>query len=194
MRGAGGAEHGAVRYKELSLAGVTLWELCFTIAIVGVVVGIGAPSFQRFALDARLIADVNAFVSAVQLARSEAAKRGRSVVVCKTADLVACGDSEIDYDAGWMVFVNEDDLDPPTRAVSEPLLLAYAPTAEGTIVSNRRFYEFRAYRRRSTNGTVTFCDARGTAAARAVIVSYTGRPRVAVVGPGDRPLTCARLP
>jgi type IV fimbrial biogenesis protein FimT len=174
--------------------GATLWELCVTIAILGIVVGIGAPSFRHFALDARLTADINAFVGAIQLARSEAAKRGRSVVVCKTADRVACGGNEIDYEAGWMVFVNEDDLAPPARAANEPLLLAYAPTVEGTITSNRAFYEFRAFRRRSTNGTVTFCDPRGAAAARAVIVSYTGRPRVAAVGPGDRPLLCARLP
>lgn len=162
-----------------------------TVTLVGIIVGIGAPSFQRFALDARLIADVNAFVSAVQLARSEAAKRGRSVIVCKTADRVACGGDEIEFDAGWMVFVNADDRYPPTRAANEPLLLAHTPAIEGSIVSNRPFYEFRAYRRRSTNGTVTFCDARGPAAARAVIVSYTGRPRAATVDPDDRPLICA---
>jgi hypothetical protein len=40
------------------------------------------------------------------------------------------------------------------------------------------------------NGTVTFCDTRGPAAARAVIISYTGRPRVSDRGPGRRPLVC----
>jgi type IV fimbrial biogenesis protein FimT len=146
---------------------------------------------RSFALDARRTADVNAFVGAVQLARSEAAKRGRSVIVCKTADRVACGGDEIEFDAGWMVFVNVDDAYPPRRTGSEPLLFAYSPRIEGTIMSNRPYYEFRAYRRRSTNGTVTFCDARGAPDARAVIVSYTGRPRTSALGPGNRPLTCA---
>jgi type IV fimbrial biogenesis protein FimT len=159
--------------------------------LVGIIVGIGAPGLNNFVLDARLVADINAFVGAVQLARSEAAKRGRSVIVCKTADSVACGAADIDFDAGWMVFVNLDDVTPPTRAASEPLILAHSPSSLGTIVSNRPFYEFRAYRRRSTNGTVTFCDARGPSAARAVIISYTGRPRVAALGPGNRPLICA---
>jgi type IV fimbrial biogenesis protein FimT len=159
--------------------------------LVGIVVGIGAPTLQHFTLDARLVADVNAFVGAVQLARSEAAKRGRSVIVCKTVDRVSCGGDEIDFDTGWMVFANVDDVFPPTRAANEPLIYAHIPASAGTIVSNRPFYEFRAYRRRSTNGTVTFCDARGPAAARAVIISYTGRPRVAALGPGNRPLTCA---
>jgi type IV fimbrial biogenesis protein FimT len=177
--------------KEGNVAGVTLWELCVTIMLVGIVVGIGAPSLHRFVLDARLVADVNAFVGAVQLARSEAAKRGRSVIVCKTLDHVSCGGDDIDFDAGWMVFVNTDDMSPPTRAANEPLIFAHSPASVGTIVSNRPFYEFRAYRRRSTNGTVTFCDARGPPAARAVIISYTGRPRVAALGPGNRPLICA---
>jgi type IV fimbrial biogenesis protein FimT len=173
---------------------MTLWELMLALAIAAIVIGLGVPNLQRFALDSRLTADINAFVAAIQLARSEAAKRGRSVVLCKTVDRVRCGGADIRYDAGWMVFVNDDDLSPPARSATEPLLLAYAPTIAGSIVSNRPLYEFRAYRRRSTNGTVTFCDARGARAARAVIVSYTGRPRVAAEGPGNEPLTCAALP
>ena len=165
-----------------------------TLTIAAVALGLGVPGFERFARDARLTADVNAFVSAVQLARGEAAKRGRSVIVCKTANRVSCAGAEIRYDAGWMVFVNDDDRWPPARSAAEPLLLAYVPVIDGTIDSNRPLYEFRAYRRRSTNGTVTFCDARGPAAARAVIVSYTGRPRVARLGPAGRALLCAGLP
>jgi type IV fimbrial biogenesis protein FimT len=176
------------------LAGFSLWELIFAVALAAVVLGLGIPSLQRFVLDSRLTADVNAFVAAVQLARSEAAKRARSVIVCKTTDHASCGGDEIRYDAGWMVFVNEDDRWPPTRSAAEPLLRVHVPVIDGSIVSNRPLYEFRAYRRRSTNGTVTFCDARGPAAARAVIISYTGRPRVAAVGPGDRELSCAGLP
>jgi len=60
----------------------------------------------------------------------------------------------------------------------------------GTVTSNRPYYEFRP-RRRSTNGTTVFCDRRGSAAAKAVIVSYTGRPRVDRVDADGRPLRCA---
>lgn len=175
-------------------AGTTLWELLWTLVIAGVVIGLSAPTFRQVALDARLVADVNAFVGAVQLARSEASKRGRSVVLCKTADQKICGGKELRYDAGWMVFVNEDDSSPPQRSPAEPLLYAHSPETQGLIVSNRAYYEFRAFRRRSTNGTVTFCDVRAESAARAVIVSYTGRPRVSGTGPGNRPLVCAQSP
>lgn len=175
-------------------AGTTLWELLLTLVLAGLVLGLAAPGFRQFVLDARLTADVDAFVGAIQLARSEAAKRGRSVVLCKTADARICAGAERGYDAGWMVFVNEDDLSPPRRSPTEPLLYIHEPESRGTIVSNRAYFEFRAFRRRSTNGTVTFCDVRAESAARAVIVSYTGRPRVSRSGPGNRPLVCAGLP
>jgi type IV fimbrial biogenesis protein FimT len=172
----------------------TLWELVWTLAIVGVTAAWGIPSFREFLLDAERTADINAFVTAVQLARSEAAKLGRPIVLCKTPDRRRCADDELRFDAGWMVFVNVDDVRPPQRTAAEPLLYAHEPRSRGPITANRRLFEFRAFGWRSTNGTVTFCDARGSAAARAVIVSYTGRPRVAAIGPGGRTLICPDLP
>ena len=91
-----------------------------------------------------------------------------------------------------MVYVNLDDDYPPQRSATEPLLYVHDPELAGTVISNRPYYEFRPGRR-STNGTTVFCDRRGAAAARAVIVSYTGRPRVDRVDANGRPLRCAGL-
>jgi type IV fimbrial biogenesis protein FimT len=172
--------------------GFTLWELVWTLGIAGLLLGVGVPAFTGVVLDARRTADVNAFVLAVQLARSEAAKRGRTVIVCLTPDRQRCGGGDLASDTGFMTYVNLDDANPPARSPDEPLLYAHAPELRGTIVSNRPFYEFRPGRR-STNGTVVFCDRRGAAAARAVIVSFTGRPRVDTRDGDGRPLQCARL-
>lgn len=169
--------------------GFTLWELICTLGIAGVTLGAGVPAFRTFLLDARLTADVNAWVLGVQLARSEAFKRGRSVVLCTTDDTLRCGGG-VAADAGWMVFVNLDDEYPLRRSPSEPLIFVHDLEIAGTVSSNRDYYEFRVGKR-STNGTAVFCDARGAAAARAVIVSYTGRPRVATRDAEGRPLRCA---
>lgn len=177
--------------------GFTLWELICALAVAGIAFAIGVPGLRTFALDSRRTANVNAFVVAVQLARSESFKRGRPVIVCKTSDGVRCAGDEVRYDAGWMVFVNEDDVHPPSRGADEPLLFRHVPRSAGggaagiRIASNRAVFEFRPFRLRSTNGTVTFCDERGARAARAVIVSYTGRPRTSDRAPGGRPLICA---
>jgi type IV fimbrial biogenesis protein FimT len=172
--------------------GFTLWELLCTLGIAAIVLGGGVPAFQFFLLDARLTADVNGWVLALQLARSEAAKRGRPVMVCMTIDTRLC-DGAAAASGGWMVYVNLDDDYPPGRSADEPLLYVHTRELTGTIVSNRPYYEFRPGRR-STNGTVVLCDRRGPAAARAVIVSYTGRPRVSSRDADGRPLTCAQLP
>jgi len=178
-----------------SSGGFTLWELLWTLLVASVLLGIAVPSLQSFVLDARRTADVNGFVLAVQLARSEAAKRGRAVVVCASADTRSCTSPKVRYDGGWIVFVNEDNVRPPQRSPAEPLIYVHQPDLVGTITANRDAFEFWPFtNRRSTNGTVVFCDARGPTASRAVIVSYTGRPRVATVGSGGEPLNCAGLP
>jgi type IV fimbrial biogenesis protein FimT len=167
--------------------GFTLWELMCSLAIAAVILGGGVPALRVFLLDAALTADVNAWVLAVQVARSEAAKRGRPVVVCGTSDGVSC---EAVLDAGWMVFVNLDGDSPPRRSAADPLLYSHRPELAGSISSNRAYYEFRVGRR-STNGTTVFCDRRGASAARAVIVSYTGRPRIDNRDGAGTPLRCA---
>lgn len=171
--------------------GYSLLELLVTLALVVVLLGLGVPGLRELALDARRTADVNAFVSAIHLARSESFKQSRAVVLCHTADGVACAGARQPYDLGWMVFVDTDDDNPPRRDEHEALLLHHVPVIEGSIRSNRAHYVFLPYYRRSTNGTVVFCDIRGPAAARAVIVSYTGRPRVADTTAAGRPLSCA---
>ncbi|MEO8464310.1 MAG: GspH/FimT family pseudopilin [Gammaproteobacteria bacterium] len=173
--------------------GFTLLELLGTLAVAGILMALAVPSFRSIVLDSRRTADVNAFVLAVQVARSEAAKRSHSVILCKTLDWRRCGGAELRFDAGWMVFANVDGLLPPERSPEEPLIYAHSPELDGSIVGNRPFFEFRPLLRRSTNGTVVFCDRRGTPAARAVIVSYTGRPRVDQVDPDGKPLVCASL-
>lgn len=173
----------------MPLRGYTLLELVVGIAVAATLLALAVPGFQRFLLDARLSAEVNAFVGAVQRARSEAVKRARPVVLCKTVDFKQCAGEGIDYDAGWMVIVPQPGARPPRHAPDEPPLFARSPKVEGSITANRALFEFRPFRTRSTNGTVTFCDRRGAESARAVIVSYTGRPRVSVSGPG-RALTC----
>ena len=171
--------------------GFSLLELLITTTLGGILLALAVPGLRWLALDARRTADINAFVSAIQLARSESAKRARPVVLCQSLDGRRCETADPHYEAGWIVFVDEDDDSPPLRDGDEPLLLQYVPAIQGTIRSNRAFFVFRPYFRRSTNGTVTFCDIRGAEAARALVVSYTGRPRVASLGPGGRRLICA---
>jgi type IV fimbrial biogenesis protein FimT len=175
-------------------AGFTLWELLCTLGIAALLLGLGVPSFHWLVLDSRRTADVNAFVLAVQVARTEAAKRGETVVLCPSVDGLRCAGDEQSYGAGWIVFADQDSKRPPQRSDAEPLIYVYRAQLVGSILGNRPYFDFRPMLRRSTNGTLVFCDERGATAARAVIVSYTGRPRVDTVDPDGQPLVCANSP
>ena len=43
---------------------------------------------------------------------------------------------------------------------------------------------------RATNGTFVVCDEAGRVPPRALVVSYTGRPRVAMETPRGEPYSC----
>ena len=176
------------------VGGFTLRELLCTLSVGAILLGLAVPSFRAFVLDARRTADVNGFVLAVQVARSEAIKRGETVVLCQTFDGHRCGNDEVGYGSGWLVFADSDSTRPPQRSDAKPVIYAYRPESTGTIVGNREYFDFRPIQTRSTNGTLVFCDERGGSSARAVIVSYTGRPRVDSVDPDGKRLVCSNSP
>ncbi len=95
--------------------GFTLLELMITVTIAGIVVTIGVPYFRETIRQNRLTAYTNQFVSSLSLARSEAIKRGRRVVVCPSTDGAACAASG-DYEQGWIVFA---DANPANNATGD---------------------------------------------------------------------------
>jgi type IV fimbrial biogenesis protein FimT len=170
-------------------AGTTLVELLTAVAVVAVLATLAAPGFQTLYQDGRRTAAVNGFLHTLFLARSEAIKRAQIVSVCHSSDGQNCG-AGVDWNTGWIVFVNRDRDEPPVRDATEPLILSSAGWPGLSITSNRRAYSFRPVMQAVVNGTILFCDARGSAQARAIIVSHTGRPRVAQRDAEGKPLRC----
>ncbi|MCI0436871.1 MAG: prepilin-type N-terminal cleavage/methylation domain-containing protein, partial [Gemmatimonadetes bacterium] len=56
-------------------SGYTLPEMVFVVALVAATLGYGIPAFRDLGLDTARTREVNAFVHALYLARSEAIKR-----------------------------------------------------------------------------------------------------------------------
>jgi type IV fimbrial biogenesis protein FimT len=170
--------------------GVTLIEMLATIAVIAILGAFAAPSFRNLTLNSERTATVNSFFHALFLARSEAIKRGEVVTVCKSADGSTCLNSG-EWTSGWMVFVNKDRDEPPVHDEDEPVLRLYPSRSRGKITSNRPAYSFRPYAQGIVNGTIVFCDSRGSAEARAIIISQTGRPRVSQRDASNRALQCS---
>lgn len=79
--------------------GFTLIELMITLAIAAIVLAIGVPSFQGMMRNNRAAAQMNEFTSALNLARSEAVKRGVNVGLEPNTG---------GWAQGWTVFVDTD--------------------------------------------------------------------------------------
>ena len=88
------------------------------------------------------------------------------------------------------MFANRDRDAPPHLDRGESVL-AIQPRAERlTVRANRNAVTYWPFALAGTTVSFVFCDARGTSAARAIIVSQTGRPRVSDRDASGRPLRC----
>jgi type IV fimbrial biogenesis protein FimT len=172
--------------------GITLPELLTALCVFGICSFAALPGFVRIQRDAARSAAVNEFFHALFLARSESSKRGTLVSLCKSRDGRRCIYSTTDWAGGWVVFVNHHSDVQPQVDSPESILHVYQGWKGGTISSNRAAYSYRPYTQGVINGTIVFCDTRGSAHARAIIISHTGRPRVASRDASQKPLQCPK--
>ncbi len=83
--------------------GFTLTELITTMAIVGILIGIGVPSYRYVTTANRMSSEINGLLGDLQFARSEAIREGTNVVVCATSDGTSCSGTAI-WGSGWLVY------------------------------------------------------------------------------------------
>ena len=82
-------------------SGVTLIEMAITVTILGILAAVALPAFNNVIVANRLAAGSNEMVGSLQVARSEAIRRGSRVVVCSSTSGTACGGT---WTNGWIVF------------------------------------------------------------------------------------------
>jgi type IV fimbrial biogenesis protein FimT len=87
--------------------GFTLIELLVTLTLVGIIMGLGIPSFNEAIKNNRLTSYANELISALNLARSEAVKRGRTVTVRRVDNNSFTRlSAAANWEDGWDVFVD----------------------------------------------------------------------------------------
>lgn len=162
-----------VRYR-----GFTLYELVVTLGLVAILVALAVPSFAGSIARQRQRVEIDALFHAVHLARKESIMRRKVVSLCPSLDGENCS-PDLDWSRGWLMFENKDRDSPPSVDPGEPVLTRHKVADNVRIVANRRGFTLRATFLRATNGTLIICDAGNRIAAKALVISYTGRPRVA---------------
>lgn len=171
-------------------AGYSLLELLMTVTLAALVLTLGLPSFGRLAADKRLQVETNALFHGVHLARKASIVRRRVVSLCPSADGRAC-DAAADWSRGWIVFADADRDEPPQVDPGEDILRVHEVDERVRVTANRRAFTLRSTELRATNGTFVVCDRGGRAEPRALVVSYTGRPRAAREDSRGDPWRCA---
>jgi type IV fimbrial biogenesis protein FimT len=78
-------------------------EILVVVVIVGILSVMAVPDLRAFLHKHRAATQANEFVTDLNLARSEAIRRGARVTICKSADGVDCA-SNGEWGQGWMVF------------------------------------------------------------------------------------------
>lgn len=73
-----------------SSSGFTLIELMVTVAVIGILAVVGVPAMASLVNANRIMGANDNLVSALQLARSEAIRRGAAVTVCASTNGTTC--------------------------------------------------------------------------------------------------------
>lgn len=82
--------------------GFTLIELMITLAVAAILAAIAAPSFTQMLRDHRITTRANDFLGELQLARSEAIRRGVQVTMLSDSGTAAV------WNGGWTIFTDWD--------------------------------------------------------------------------------------
>jgi type IV fimbrial biogenesis protein FimT len=181
--------------------GFTLIELMITISIAAILMAIAIPSFNSTIRSTRLTTYANELITSLNLARSEAIKRGIQMTARRK------GANSQQWESGWDIFVDlngsgtfSDDGDGnlcETNTDGSPsedcLLRTYDPLSSGyTLRTGANYACWVAYipsgmNRGSgsacnggfANDTFRLCDSSAdTTNSRSIIISAVGRPRV----------------
>lgn len=183
----------AVRARHC--AGFSLIELLVVMVIAGILLAIGVPNMQSYFVTTRMNSASSEFTGILNLARSEAVKRGARVVIART------GSTSRNWGEGWEAFVDLDgnNVRDTSSTSQETLLRQSSPLpAAMSLYSNGAAADRIVFdgMGRTASGAALFVHCYdgsnitvdGERRARAVIVAPSGRIRSSDYNTAHQPL------
>jgi type IV fimbrial biogenesis protein FimT len=163
--------------------GFSLVELLIALAISALLLYFGVPSYGRWIASRQLANHAEYLAEMLNLARSEAVRRGGRVNLCKSRDRMNCDDTAT-WDAGWIMFA-DDNRDGRIEA-PETLIRSEGPAGDRiTIAANRPVQDYVSYTSfgfaRTLNGALqmgTFVICKPGQDAIKVVLANSGRARI----------------
>ena len=158
--------------------GLTLVELMIVLAVMVVLMAVAVPSMAEFSANNRVVAAKSAFAAAVALTRTEAAKRGRPVLLAA----VGSGSSGNEFAGGWDLVLDENA--DGVAGAAEPRLRRFAALPSGVKLGGSSPLAFRASGALAATAAAefTFCRTEGSGPAYRITVMPSGVADVTSLG------------
>jgi len=156
-------------------SGFTIIELMVAIALIAILTLTAGPQLSTFFTRNKLTTQTNNFVGSLNIARSEAAKRGLKVSVCigNTAQN-ACNGASTNWENGWIAFVDGNGngvidggdtiLNVNNEVSGDTTIRSTQHTASITYLGDGS----------ATSGTFRICSGEGSIRAKAINIMGSG--------------------
>lgn len=169
--------------KNLNInKGFSLIELLVSLAILGILLAVSLPNFQDTIESNVTNSQAKLFMTTLNLARSEAIKRGSNVGICPSNDGQDCDTAS--WSTGWVVFVDVNgDADGTSGSIDAGDIIIRvfdALGANSVLTVTTDFLEYNSMGFGATAGvqTMLLCPSTANSAnAHSVEVGISGRGR-----------------
>lgn len=165
-------------------SGVTMLELLLAIAISAILLGVALPNLQAVMKSNQISAEANEFIGTLQLARNEAASRGKAVTIVAASPVTLN-----EFGGGWTVWADANS--DGALSAGETMQIQVALKGGNTLdslenVSSFRFSPSGFLMPAGANTSLSFrlCSTLTGQQGRLIRISASGRVDNSIINPG----------